>query len=119
MLFGSGLEGGFVVRRGDGDGVGFGGGIGRKGDVVAWVFAGGLGVGDKFVGDVGAFGVEGFVDEVDALDGVGGLDGLPGARFGAFAGAVAEDGHGGGEGFDDDGVVALIEAVVGDLVDVN
>ena len=63
-------------------------------------------------------GSEIFVDLVDGLNGGGVFESGVGLRAATFGGAVAHDGDGGGESFDEERVVADIEAVMVDVVDV-
>ena len=108
MVAGGGVE----------DGVGFAAGFDGEFEEVGGALF--VLVGDVLVlGVVLAVGADVFVDLVHGDDGRGGLQGVEGGLGGAFARAVVHDGDGGGDGLDEARVVADVEAVVVDLIDID
>ena len=120
LIAGIGLAGELagVTRGGDADGVGAA--ILGDGDFDGVGGAIFFGIGDVFGGGV-VFGIgpKVFVDLVDGLDGGGVFESGVGLRAATFGGAVAHDGDGGREGLHEERIVADVEAVMVDGVDVD
>ena len=114
----AGLEGALVAGGGVEDGVGFAAEFDGEFEEVGGALF--VLVGDVFVlGVVLDVSTDVFVDLVHGDDGGGGFQRVEGGFGGAFARAVVHDGDGGRDGLDEARVVAHVEAVVVDLIDID